>query len=41
MSEGTNPFYFSSFLLLRLFAPLLAPHRNTAKEWKSGKMEGI
>jgi hypothetical protein len=27
-------------MLLRLFAPLLGPHRNAAKELKSGKMEG-
>jgi hypothetical protein len=33
--------YFFSFpMLLRLFAPLLGPHRNAAKELKSGKMEG-
>jgi hypothetical protein len=37
--RGNNrggPCYFFSFpMLLHLFAPLLGPHRNTAKEWKS------
>jgi hypothetical protein len=27
-------------MVLRLFAPLLGPHRNAAKELESGKMEG-
>ena len=36
-----SPLFFSPVLmLLRLFAPLLGPHRNAAKELKSGKMEG-
>ena len=38
---GARPtVHFSFPMLLRLFAPLLAPHRNAAKELKSGKMEG-
>jgi hypothetical protein len=41
MSEGTRTLLFFSFpVLLRLFAPLLGPHRNAAKEWKAGKTEG-
>ena len=42
-NKRVNPLIFSPFLwylVLRLFAPLLGPHRNAAKELKSGKMEG-
>jgi hypothetical protein len=37
-----SPLIFSFPMLLRLFPPLLGPHRNAAKELKlkSGKMEG-
>ena len=44
MGEGTrgDPLLFFSFpVLLRLFAPLLGPHRNAAKELKSGKWRAI
>ena len=37
---ASRAYYFSFPMLLRLFAPLLGPHRNAAKELKSGKMEG-
>jgi hypothetical protein len=37
---GTPTFFFSFPMVLRLFAPLLGPHRHAAKELKSGEMEG-
>ena len=40
INSGTPTYFFSLPMLLRLFAPLLGPHRNAAKELKSGKMEG-
>jgi hypothetical protein len=41
VNQDPQPHHFFFFpVLLRLFAPLLAPHRNTAKEWKSEKIGG-
>jgi hypothetical protein len=37
---GIPTLFFSFPVLLRLFASPLGPHRNSAKEWKSGKNGG-